>query len=650
MILTNTKIQTAIIKAWYSIALKSIKYYGGLAIGINNSCLLKQVRLLRAYVDILKCFKIVGSTPTCNCHIEGDYTVELVDGVEITSSPIQFGCNNEGYLVYNGTGYPFTYYYDSNNNLIQINFTTIEESITLEDVQFTDNCNITNGQTTQSPIEMTEFEVTGTPVIAEGYDGSLVIVNGSLDVIYTLVIPYNILNDPEAIVNLWNNTYGNTGFLLSYNGSNYIFTSPLDGNNYFGWGAQFNQYEGGVDSFTTFINPLTQPFVNTFTPATTIQNYPINIFESAPVLENPATTTQTYLTTLFNNPFSTPGLDLIIEITDGVTPIEILNLPDVVNEFDTMVGFVNYFNQNNTLGFTATIISTNGNTVIEYTAPSGSGSLYNTYDLNFLYTTIPFPTTVTSVFSGGNDSIPNDLTITIFDGTTTSNVLVVNNTENYFTTINEFIDYFNQNNLLGITVAIDSISGPDVNLIYTAPQGSGTNYNNVELTFNWSQDPFPTLSIFTGGIDTTSGTLYWGLVTQLGNFVVYQDNTPFNYTSLQEIVDAFNNGNNQGFTATLQGSDIIITSPQNSFDFFNGDEVELAYTYESEEYEDYNTLEQFSGGEQPEIVTYEEFFAPIATIGDFVNDNPCEPETVEQYCLSNKNIISIIKHIDRIVS
>lgn len=407
MILTNTKIQTAIIKAWYSIALKSIKYYGGLAIGINNSCLLKQVRLLRAYVDILKCFKIVGSTPTCNCHIEGDYTVELVDGVEITSSPIQFGCNNQGYLVYNGTGYPFTYYYDSNNSLIQINFTTIEESITLEDVQFTDNCNITNGQTTQSPIEMTEFEVTGTPVIVEGYDGSLVIVNGSLDVIYTLVIPYNILNDPEAIVNLWNNTYGNTGFLLSYNGSNYIFTSPLDGNNYFGWGAQFNQYEGGIDSFTTFINPLTIP---------------------------------------------------------------------------------------------------------------------------------------------------------------------------------------------------------------------------------------------------SEGTLYWGLVTQLGNFVVYQDNTPFNYTSLQEIVDAFNNGNNQGFTATLQGSDIIITSPENSFDFFNGDEVELAYTYESEEYEDYNTLEQFSGGEQPEIVTYEEFFAPIATIGDFINDNPCEPETVEQYCLSNKNIISIIKHIDRIVS
>lgn len=404
--ITKEEICTLVSKAKCSLAKKTVKYYANLAVGKKSKSKFNELLVMRYYINLLEAFKVVGDIETCNCCIKGDYAVELVNGVEITNSQIQFGDNNEGYLVYNGTGYPFTYYYDSNNSLIQIDFTTIEESITLEDVQFTDNCNITNGQTTQSPIEMTEFEVTGTPVIAEGYDGSLVIVDGSLNVIYTLVIPYNILNDPEAIVNLWNNTYGNTGFLLSYNGSNYTFTSPLDGNNYFGWGAQFNQYEGGVDSFTTFINPLTIP---------------------------------------------------------------------------------------------------------------------------------------------------------------------------------------------------------------------------------------------------SEGTLYWGLVTQLGNFVVYQDTAPFNYTSLQEIVDAFNNGNNQGFTATLQGSDIIITSPQNSFDFFNGDEVELGYTYESEEYEDYNTLEQFSGGEQPEIVTYEEFLAPIANIGDFVNDNPCEPSIIEQTCLTNDEAEKIYNELSKLI-
>jgi hypothetical protein len=79
MILTPLNIQVAIIKAWYSIALKSVKYYAGLAVGINNSCLLKQARLLRKYVEILKNFTIVDSTIECSCCIEGDYTVLLND-------------------------------------------------------------------------------------------------------------------------------------------------------------------------------------------------------------------------------------------------------------------------------------------------------------------------------------------------------------------------------------------------------------------------------------------------------------------------------------------------------------------------------------------------------------------------------------------
>jgi len=39
-----------------------------------------------------------------------------------TVANIQFGCDNQGYMVFNNTGYSFTYWYDNNNNRIVIQF------------------------------------------------------------------------------------------------------------------------------------------------------------------------------------------------------------------------------------------------------------------------------------------------------------------------------------------------------------------------------------------------------------------------------------------------------------------------------------------------------------------------------------------------
>lgn len=511
MILTNTKIQTAIIKAWYSIALKSIKYYGGLAIGVNNSCLLKQIRLLRAYVNILKCFKIVGSTPTCNCHIEGDYTVELVDGVEITSSPIQFGCNNEGYLVYNGTGYPFTYYYDSNNSLIQINFTTIEESITLEDVQFTDNCNIRFNNSI-SLLETSTFIVENPPTILEGLNGSITILDDLGTPIYFLLVPNNLLTNPEELVNYWNTERADTNFILFYENGEYIFIAPF-GQNYNGWTSRFSQNEGGSDGSLLFINPVPQPFINNTTEAT------------ASITPNPDDFTGTGLITVrFNS-------NTIYSFSTNYT----------------LERFVENFNLSNTEGLTVALV----NSELVFTAPAGSGGQLNGETL-----------TITSFISGTNS------------------------------------------------------------------------YNPV----------------FSNGVDTTALFLYWELVSNSVTYIVYTDLGFVNYTSIQQFIDAFNNGNNLGCNAVLEGNNIRINAPTNSFGLFDGASVRLSYVYQSSQYTNYNETEFFQNAIWYELVSYFGEFQNEYQIGEFNNNNPCEPETVEQYCLSNKNIISIIKHIDRIVS
>jgi hypothetical protein len=138
MILTTTLINTTILKAYCSLALKSIKYYTALALGKNNTCLFKEMTLLRVYVDILKNFEIVGSTPNCNCCIEGEYTVVLSDD---SIGKLKFNCDNTGYLYSGGVGYDFIYYYDNYNKEIFIDFGLNSDLLT--SVTFTSNCSFT---------------------------------------------------------------------------------------------------------------------------------------------------------------------------------------------------------------------------------------------------------------------------------------------------------------------------------------------------------------------------------------------------------------------------------------------------------------------------------------------------------------------------
>ena len=338
MILTSNKIQTAIIKAYCCMASKAIKYYGGLAIGKNNACLLKEVRLLRAYIDILKSFKIVGSQTICNCCIEGDYTVLLNDLSELTEANIQFSSDNTGSMYYNDISYPFTYFYDSDNKIIVIEFSTLINPSTdepyilnLNDVNFTDNCSFEPG--TVSPIEVGVIEeVTEIPVTVDNiygnWDGNITIYepDGVTELFTPLSISVDIIDDPQAIVNRWNED-GPTDWLLLYDGTQYTMLTPFDGTDYSGYTVVFSQYEGGQDSLALESNFIPIPFVPTGTRASVIIDIPNTFVGSVPATsviqpaisaEQPFVTTPTQASTILEIPtdiFSNPGSKASMQFT-----------------------------------------------------------------------------------------------------------------------------------------------------------------------------------------------------------------------------------------------------------------------------------------------------------------------------------------------
>jgi hypothetical protein len=244
MILTPLNIQLAIIKAYYALAKKSVKYYTGLALGKNNTCLFKEIRLLRAYVDILKNFEIVGSTHGCHCCIEGDYTFLFNEDSSVTLANLQLLHNNEGTLIYNENTYSITYYYDNFNQNLVITIPEIDVTLNFTEVSFTENCNITTNL--QSPVEVTYLTVTGTGVPSpEDNLGPFLAIYDESNNITSFVYQFNLeaLNNPELIVSSWNTLWGPDGWLLSYDGTSFIMNSPLDDTNYFGWSFYFSQYE-----------------------------------------------------------------------------------------------------------------------------------------------------------------------------------------------------------------------------------------------------------------------------------------------------------------------------------------------------------------------------------------------------------------------
>ena len=625
MILTPLKIQIAIIKAWYSIALKSVKYYAGLAVGINNSCLLKQARLLRKYVEILKNFTIVDSTIECSCCIEGDYTVLLNDLSETTEANIQFGCDTEGYMFFNDVGYPFTYYYDEPNSKVFLKFTTLINPSTelpyelnLEDVAFNNNCDFTTS--TLSPIEEATIEpITNPPVTNDEWinldgnisiyepDGTTLLVPPLLSQ-NPLLIPVNIIDDPEAIVYYWN-ANGIPGWILIYSNNQFTMLSPFDQVDYSNYIIKFSQYEGGVDSSITNTIFIPQTFIPIGTRASTEIDIPETFVASAPatstilpkipqafVTQNtPATVIVRIPTTSFST--ATDPATLTIEVnyeamfnggslTQGFFWDTTFLFSHTGGTFGTAQDLVDEFNLNNGNGFTMSFIEVlpNGNYSFEIISPP-SGFSYNGNQITITYY-LPQYEDDGGTFSGGLSPKPTFVDINDSFG------LSYSVTNPPFNSVQDFIDDFNLNNGLGYTAQIFSASPSTTNVEFTAPPSTGWSYNGTAINYSTFGPSYSFSDNYAGGIDTTEGFYVLDLYnpSNVLQTPTIQNLTVTNYTSLQEIADDINiNPNNVGtydFTATVVNSEIVLTTdPSDPLGAtYNNYYVVLQYVYNSAQY------------------------------------------------------------------
>jgi hypothetical protein len=136
-----------------------------------------------------------------------------------------------------------------------------------------------------------------------------------------------------------------------------------------------------------------------------------------------------------------------------------------------------------------------------------------------------------------------------------------------------------------------------------------------------------------------------GLLTIIVDGVtIYNSNEEF--TTVEEFITYFNDNNTLGITVSSPNAlQLSFTSPEFSFESYNGILVEI-FNYKGI-YSEYN--ETYAGGIDPTLNSYEGTFTLNESSEDFINNNLCEPETVEQTCLSNKDVVNIIKHIDRII-
>lgn len=581
MVLTNTKIQTAIVKAWYSIALKSIKYYGGLAVGINNSCLLKEARLLRAYVDILKNFEIVNSTITCSCCIEGDYTVLLNELSELTEAKIQFGCDNSGSMFYNSISYPFTYFYDSDNKIIVIQFSTLIDpstdnpyALTLDQVVFTEDCSFEPN--TVSPIEAAVIEeVTDIPVTVDNiygdWDGNITIYeDDGITVLHQRTISVDIIDDPQAIVDYWN-TNGPEEWLLLYDGTQYTMLTPFDGTDYSGYTVVFSQYEGGQDPLAPTTSFIPQVFVPVGTRASTVVDIPNTFVGSIaatstiqPTIPQPFITEPTLATAELVIPdtiFSTVQTPATMTIV--IKDVAMFGTVNPTNQFFTYnsnlmfshvgayadpAALVSGFNSSNTNGFIMSYVgpspTTSGLSIFEIESPI-SGQPFNDGIIKIIYIGAVSNQPVSGTFLGGTSIKPLSLTISDDFG------LVYDVISPSFSNVADFVTDFNTT-VAGYTLTLGSTDPGFSYLIFT-PSGPFTyDYNGTLLTFI-ATDPtflggtYSNSAEYQGGIDTTECTYTLKLYDTSNVLVlpVIENTTPTIYTSVADIAeDILDNGDN----------------------------------------------------------------------------------------------------------
>jgi len=195
--------------------------------------------------------------------------------------------------------------------------------------------------------------------------------------------------------------------------------------------------------------------------------------------------------------------------------------------------------------------------------------------------------------------------------------------------------------------------------ILTPNQPSGVGnwaFNSEFLSYNYNLGEYTVNGVYSGGIDTTVGQLTVEILDPLLAVyaTLYDDLTPQNYLSRQSLINIFNAANplpvNFQIIYSPNPNKNTFLSPTDSFSYFNNYIFRYSYDYVSPQYTDIVDADRsfVNSGVDPVLTPYEGIFQQ-GDIGTFVTSNPCEPTIAEQECLTNNDVVNIIRHIDRIV-
>jgi hypothetical protein len=264
MILTQKKINDAILKAKCCLASKTIKYFNQLSYGKDDMNLFKCINVLDIAIETLCKFEIVGSTSECPCTIEGTFLIEgLNQYIQFNNDGTGY-INNQAFIWYIDNSvvhvlfeeeYTFNYTCDENGNLILSNFNDF--------LTYIASLNITNPPFTDTDITLSILDNNDNlqdSVTVSSNDTPEEIVNQfNEENTLNLVMQYNAPNNYQIYSPLFNN-YTNYTFSITEQS----FITTLDLTNYT-W--------GGYKQFIAF-TPYSSPPIYTPTPPYTFELFP----------------------------------------------------------------------------------------------------------------------------------------------------------------------------------------------------------------------------------------------------------------------------------------------------------------------------------------------------------------------------------------
>ena len=625
MILTTTLIDTTVLRAFCALGAKTSKYYAALGMGKNGLCLFKELSLLRVYIDILRDFKIIGSTIPCHCCIEGDYKVTLPNDKIYY---FQFGCDNIGYLLTEDNGgYDFTYFYDEINHQLVMSYDV--------DYSYQSYFNLTSGA--------------GVVAYSVYLNGVLIYLNENIE--YT-----DFIEDFNST-----NVYG---YSLTANGSLTILTE----------GGFYTNDDIEILENDSVFNPILGM----------IDEGPlIIIFEDVDFTEECNFTYSGVFPWYYNSELDVTGTPILttnglITIQDplGVNIVTPLVIPGAL--LATPQDVVDYWNTNRaSTNFT---LSYNGS---EYVMESPADFVnYYSHTFNFVqYESVNVPV-------GGTNATASYVNITTGAGNQNSIIKAyVNALEigSYTIVGTETIQQV-ANNLEStfIYAGTSSVTGNTINLI--APV-VGTAYNGTPFEIKITEpEVLPSFFFIITNVGSLNQQVRVTIngVGLLGNATVTAG-----ITTLQLSTSLINDINSStpthGFTAQLlNGNEIHITAPVGSGAFYSGVSgqilnlqsappgptlIETIYNstiidgsrtiilgsgLDPQSRTIYSTT--FLGGTNSGVIPQDQFVTYTSNFDVIVDDeltyenlDPCVPEVVVQTCLSNNDIIKIINNVNKII-